>query len=516
MNKRICSCCMSLAGAIDRYLAKAEEDLAGSLADMGFVDAKGSVEEADALVAGELRGQTKRIADFLKGCASLEAAKLLLDVFFDEDVSRGALQEIFGEYYRENIPKLANFYIRETDGELAVNQIRQRTAAWMEEWSEELSDLMQLSSEQQMGKLVQEALEKGDSVDDLARRIVDAGIRNEQWQARRAALTEMLRAHSAAQQEAMTQDPSVCRKKWRHTGSYRIEPRKNHVDMDGQVVPVDEPYELKGIKGGTYHPMYPRDTGLPPEESINCHCLSQPVVDDDVLGMSLEERQKLQRQIIEDDDGKWMEELDAQNKAKAGIESDERESSKPKYDSQRAVINRKQIASAEYRRKYDALPENKDIQRKVCANARKMLRHRSGTKYEDLVFIDSETGKSKTRTDYNKAFGVSPSKSMRKMIENADDYTIIGIHNHPHSSVPSINDLYCAKNRKYKYGIVACHDGTVYKYSVRGEINEPIVNGGLDFLERAKYIEDAKERELLMGRAMKAFKESGIEMEVLE
>ena len=105
---------------------------------------------------------------------------------------------------------------------------------------------------------------------------------------------------------------------------------------------------------------------------------------------------------------------------------------------------------------------------------------------------------------------------MRKMIENADDYTIIGIHNHPHSSVPSINDLYCAKNRKYKYGIVACHDGTVYKYSVRGEINEPIVNGGLDFLERAKYIEDAKERELLMGRAMKAFKESGIEMEVLE
>jgi hypothetical protein len=88
--------------------------------------------------------------------------------------------------------------------------------------------------------------------------------------------------------------------------------------MDGQTVPKDKPYTLKGIKGGTFYPMYPHDTSLPPEESINCHCLSEPITND--LGLSLEERQKLQQEIIDNDDGEWMKELDAKNKAKAGIE----------------------------------------------------------------------------------------------------------------------------------------------------------------------------------------------------
>ena len=39
------------------------------------------------------------------------------------------------------------------------------------------------------------------------------------------------------------------------------------------------------------------------------------------------------------------------------------------------------------------------------------------------------------------------------------EYTIIAIHNHPGSSVPSLSDIIVAQERKYGYGIVACHDG---------------------------------------------------------
>ena len=81
---------------------------------------------------------------------------------------------------------------------------------------------------------------------------------------------------------------------------YRNDPRKNHMDMDGQRVPKDKPFELRGIKGGTYYPMCPRDTNLPPEESINCHCISHPVVSAEVLGLSLEERQRLQQEAIKE------------------------------------------------------------------------------------------------------------------------------------------------------------------------------------------------------------------------
>jgi len=42
----------------------------------------------------------------------------------------------------------------------------------------------------------------------------------------------------------------------------------------------------------------------------------------EILSLPLEERQKLQQQAIDEMDDDWEAELDAQNKAKAGIEDD--------------------------------------------------------------------------------------------------------------------------------------------------------------------------------------------------
>lgn len=118
------------------------------------------------------------------------------------------------------------------------------------------------------------------------------------------------------------QSPVVTGKMWRHTGSYRNEPRQNHVDMDGQRVPVGDPFNLIGADGGSYSPMFPGDPILPPGERINCHCISQPVVDDDILGMSLEERQRLQQEAVDAMDEEWENELNERNKAKAGIDEE--------------------------------------------------------------------------------------------------------------------------------------------------------------------------------------------------
>jgi proteasome lid subunit RPN8/RPN11 len=286
--------------------------------------------------------------------------------------------------------------------------------------------------------------------------------------------------------------------------------------MDGQIVPKSEAFELQGRDGATYRPMYPRDPLLPACESVNCHCIHRGIVNKDILGMSYEERKKLQQEIIDNDDGEWEKELDASNRAKAGIDiSSEHESSKVKYDYASTVIDKKSIASATYRKKYSTLPETRKVQRKVASEARTMLRHRSGSKYEDLAFINSSTGETLTQTNCKTAGKVSPTRNMKKMIKNADENTIIGIHNHPTSSVPSIDDLEAAVQMKYKYGIVACHDGTVYKYNVVGELNSPKADGGLDKLQRAKYIEDEAERAAAVKKAVTILKDSGVEMEVL-
>ena len=63
-----------------------------------------------------------------------------------------------------------------------------------------------------------------------------------------------------------------------------------------------------------------RDPILQPGESINCHCIHRGIVNADILGLPLEERQRLQQEAIDADDGAWEKELDAKNKAKAGIE----------------------------------------------------------------------------------------------------------------------------------------------------------------------------------------------------
>jgi uncharacterized protein with gpF-like domain len=179
---------------------------------------------------------------------------------------------------------------------------------------------MQLTSNREIESILENGLKNGDGVMEFARAIQDSKIRDPYWKARRAAVTEVLRAHSVAQQEAFMQSPAVESKLWRHTGGYRNEPRENHEAMDGTVVPKAEPFTLIGADGGTYFPMYPRDTNLPAGESINCHCISQPVVSTKILGFSLEERMAMQQQAIDDMDAEWEAELDAQNRAKAGIE----------------------------------------------------------------------------------------------------------------------------------------------------------------------------------------------------
>ena len=120
---------------------------------------------------------------------------------------------------------------------------------------------MQLNSHKEIESILEKGLQDGSSIQEFTRSIIDSGIRDEYYKARRVAVTEVLRAHSAAQQEAFMQSPAVEEKIWRHTGSYRNKPRKNHMEMDGQRVPKDQPFELHGIKGGTYYPLYPKEIG---------------------------------------------------------------------------------------------------------------------------------------------------------------------------------------------------------------------------------------------------------------
>lgn len=322
----MCMACQPLIKAIDAYLAKADGDLADALDAEGYAEPQATIGYMQGIeddVAEALVEETDYFLAEAEKAADLEtfAADIWPRVKLNDRL-KAKLATVFTEHLSEFMPEFVAYYIAQTDRSLKLEVVSKRTVVWVESWSEQLGEIMQLNSHKEIETILTKGLKDGTGIASFTREILDSGIRDEYYKARRVALTEVLGAHSVAQQEAFMQSPAVVDKAWKHTGAYRNEPRQNHVDMDGQRVPKDAPFTLTGIKGGTYEPMYPRDVILPPEERINCHCISQPVVSEDILGLPLEERQRLQQEAVEAMDDAWEKELDARNKAKAGIDEE--------------------------------------------------------------------------------------------------------------------------------------------------------------------------------------------------
>lgn len=322
----MCMYCKPLIKAIDNYIAKADEGLTEQLDDEGFLKPKKSfqyIKDIEDSAAEALLAETDYFVAETEKAVDLETfAKDIWPSLKINDTLKPIIAALFKEQFEKFMPEFASYYIKQTDKKLKLEQVSKRTTAWVEKWSEELGEIMQLNSHKEVERILEKGLKDGKGVADFTKALLDSGVRDEYYKARRVAVTEVLRAHSVAQQEAFMQSPAVSEKMWKHTGEYRNEPRQNHVEMNGQCVPVDEPFDLTGADGGSYSPMYPRDTSLPPEESINCHCICQPVVNEEILGLPLEERQQLQQQIVDEMDDEWEKELDAANRAKAGIDSD--------------------------------------------------------------------------------------------------------------------------------------------------------------------------------------------------
>ena len=322
----MCIECGPLIKAIDAYIARADDGLADALGAEGYLKPKKTVkyvQDVEDGVAEVLLDETDYILEEAEKAVDLETfAEDVWPRVKVNDAAKVKLTTVFVESLDKFMPEYVGYYITQTDRELKLAQVSKRTTAWVQSWSKDLGEIMQLNSHKEIERILEKGLAEGQGMAEFTRAILDSGIRDEYYKARRVAVTEVLRAHSVAQQEAFMQSPAVSEKMWKHTGEYRNEPRQNHVDMDGQRVPVEEPFELTGADGGTYAPMYPRDPILPPEESINCHCISQPVVNEEILGLPLEERQRLQQEAVDAMDDEWEKELDAKNKAKAGIDAE--------------------------------------------------------------------------------------------------------------------------------------------------------------------------------------------------
>lgn len=136
-----------------------------------------------------------------------------------------------------------------------------------------------------------------------------------------------------------------------------------------------------------------------------------------------------------------------------------------KRRNQPTSINRELIFSPEYVEKFNGISGNKETDELICKKARDMLTHRNNTLYEDMYLFDEKTKMVVgTQTHSNKIQEVVYNESLERAVKKYKEYSLISLHNHPESKPPSGSDFASCGGRKYKKGIICCHNGDVYIY----------------------------------------------------
>lgn len=79
------------------------------------------------------------------------------------------------------------------------------------------------------------------------------------------------------------------------------------------------------------------------------------------------------------------------------------------------------------------------------------------------------------------------------MLNKSKSNTIIVIHNHPNSTIPSAEDLIVSYKRGYKYGLIVVHNGIIYKYKTNKLIDKGLYNILFDKIQYNGYNKRYKE-----------------------
>lgn len=160
------------------------------------------------------------------------------------------------------------------------------------------------------------------------------------------------------------------------------------------------------------------------------------------------------------------------------IGEEERSRNKPGNDD--LAIVSEIVGQEAFAEKMRRVGEDDSITNILTHQARTTLWRRNGTPFEDLVFIDSTTGKTLVQRSQDIKGGVGATEKMKEMVASSPR-RIIALHNHPHSMLPSRADLISAKH--YKYGVIVCHNGSIIKYQVSEYADIDTADAILDFMQ---------------------------------
>ncbi|ETT85610.1 MULTISPECIES: phage minor head protein [Bacillus] len=266
----------------------------------------GYVEEFEKEVAQLLRKQRKYFVDGIKNFTKKDAIEKGIKIkdiinfvtgsLFGADTFATSLSKAARKFLDYTMKDMTKAFMDAIDPDIQFKVFSKRTTKWIDNWSDELGKIMQINSHKAVERILKEGMEKGKGIREIARELAKLP-EFDRKRAKTTAQTEVLAACSASQFESYRQSPAVTGKKWRHSGAKNNQPRDNHVAYDGTTVPVEDEFELPGSGEKC---MFPRDSSLSAKERVNCKCVLQPAVDNNILGLSEEEKQKIREETLKE------------------------------------------------------------------------------------------------------------------------------------------------------------------------------------------------------------------------
>jgi hypothetical protein len=123
------------------------------------------------------------------------------------------------------------------------------------------------------------------------------------------------------------------------------------------------------------------------------------------------------------------------------------------------------VSSAEYRRAFDELTDNAELNTLMYKEALAMLERRNNSDFEDLSIISRTVGLVVGRSTNAKVVGQTRyTEAIQRQIAQATSKgeELIAIHNHPNSLPPSADDIFSMQMRGYSRSLIVSHDGSVF------------------------------------------------------
>lgn len=139
------------------------------------------------------------------------------------------------------------------------------------------------------------------------------------------------------------------------------------------------------------------------------------------------------------------------------------------------LINKSYIDGGSYRKKYDKLTDNAEVNKALYDSAKAALKHRSGTLFEDMYWIDGDSGQEIYYvTNSTKEQTIVYTEKIQIVLKT--NKNIVTLHTHPQSLPPSVDDFNSCYNNGYQFGVFACHDGKVFQYFSSQQMSETLYN----------------------------------------